>query len=223
MSPAIASAEIAGEDLRLHAQRGLYWPRARLLAIADLHLGKGDVFRRLGVAVPRGGTALDLQRIDLLLDAFAPTTLLVLGDLLHGPVHDAAHWIDEWRTWRERHATLAVHVVRGNHDRALSAPQLGLVDDGPRREQRPFLFVHDAPVQATSESHTIGGHAHPIVKLRERGFATRLPVFHLGVHATVLPAFTAFSGGSEVRTAAGDRLFACADDRIVELPARAFG
>ena len=46
-----------GERLQLHADRALYWPARGRLLIADLHLGKGDVFRRAGIAVPRGGTA----------------------------------------------------------------------------------------------------------------------------------------------------------------------
>ena len=53
---------LAGEPVVLHADRALYWPRGGSLLIADLHLGKGDAFRRAGVAVPSGGTRDDLAR-----------------------------------------------------------------------------------------------------------------------------------------------------------------
>jgi hypothetical protein len=43
--------------------RALYWPARRALLIADLHLGKADVFRRAGIALPSGGTGEDLQRL----------------------------------------------------------------------------------------------------------------------------------------------------------------
>lgn len=215
---AIVETTLAGEVVQLHAGRGLYWPRRRLLAIADLHLGKGDAFRRLGVALPRGGTALDLQRLDQLLTAFVPDTLLVLGDLLHGTIRDAAHWIDDWLSWRECHAALDVRVIRGNHDRALSATRLRIGDEGERCDLAPFAFVHVVRDRATGGWHEIGGHLHPLVTLRERGFSARLPVFWLRQQTSVLPAFTAFSGGSAVSAGAGERLYACAGDRLLAIP-----
>lgn len=213
-----AEVEVAGEVLLLHAGRGVYWPRQRLLAIADLHLGKGDTFRRHGVALPRGGTSNDLQRLERLLDQFQPATLRVLGDLLHGPVRASAHWIDQWLAWRTRHARLEVRVVRGNHDRALPAAQLRVHDEGGATPDPPFLFTHDALEAGDPTLHAIGGHLHPVIALRERGYSTRLPVFWLGARQLVLPAFTAFSGGSPVRAGGQERLFACADELLVELP-----
>ena len=46
----------AGESLVLLGERALYWPTRQALLIADLHLGKADVFRRAGIALPSGGT-----------------------------------------------------------------------------------------------------------------------------------------------------------------------
>ena len=54
---------IAGEPMRLLADRALYWPARNRLLLADLHLGKADIFRRFGIALPSGGTRLDLSRI----------------------------------------------------------------------------------------------------------------------------------------------------------------
>ena len=217
MSAPTVHTTLAGEDVVLHVERGLFWPRERLLAIADLHLGKGDAFRRSGVALPRGGTELDLQRLDVLIGAFSPATLLVLGDLVHGVVPKDAHWIAQWNAWRDRHADLDVRVVRGNHDRALPAQRLRVADDGACRIQPPFLFTHESERVATPSLHSVGGHVHPIVVLRELGFSARLPAFHLGTHRSVLPAFSTFTGGIEARAAAGERLFACGGDRILSL------
>lgn len=82
--------QLAGETMVLIGARALYWPARQALLIADLHLGKADVFRRAGIALPRGGTAEDLQRLQSLLDMHACRELWILGDILHGPVHRAA-------------------------------------------------------------------------------------------------------------------------------------
>ena len=46
----------------------------------------------------------------------------------------------------------------------------------------------------------------------------RLPCFWFGRSVGVLPAFGAFTGLMPVRAQAGDRLFAIADDRVMEVP-----
>ena len=87
--------EIAGETVRLLADRALYWPaRARLL-IADLHLGKGDTFRAAGIPIPSGGTAHDLTRLAALVELVHACELWILGDfpnlqsqLRHGGEHE---------------------------------------------------------------------------------------------------------------------------------------
>ena len=223
MSP--LRTELAGETVALYAARALHWPRAGLLAIADLHLGKGDAFRRAGVALPRGGTALDLARLDALLSATGARTLVVLGDLLHGAVRADAAWLCGWFDWRTRHAALEVRVVPGNHDRALRTIDLGVRVEGERCVMAPFAFVHDVepPAAGPDGLHALGGHLHPVARLEDAGLQARLPVFWLGRQASVLPAFTAFSGGLDVRTRPGDRLYACAGDRVVPLPAAAYG
>lgn len=217
-----ADVTLAGEKVQLHAGRGLHWPRQRLLAIADLHLGKGDAFRRGGLPLPSGGTAADLERLDRMLSDLQPTTLLVLGDLLHGAVHPDAAWLQAWRAWRRRHAALAIRVVRGNHDRAVDAARLGIEDVGESWQHGPFAFVHDVddPMAEPAGRHALGGHLHPVARLRDLGLSARLPAFWLGAQRSVLPAFTAFSGGVEVVPAPGDRLWLCAEGTLVALPPR---
>lgn len=87
---------LAGESVVLVGARALYWPARQALLIADLHLGKADVFRRAGIALPSGGTGEDLQRLQRLLDLHACRELWILGDILHGPAHRAA-----WQAHRQ--------------------------------------------------------------------------------------------------------------------------
>lgn len=216
--PGSLGITLAGELLVLLPERALWWPRQSLLAIADLHLGKGDHFRRAGIALPAGGTAHDLDRLDALLTQTRATRLLVLGDLLHAAVNDAP-WRDAWLQWRAARQALSVELVGGNHDRALTArpavaDALGIHMHGAALSFAPFLFVHDPAHGAEVEGYRLGGHLHPVVRLPG---VPRLPAFLFGESAGVLPAFTAFAGGWRVDRAPGTRLFACAPDVVVDL------
>ena len=216
--PGSLGITLAGESVVLLPERALWWPRMSLLAIADLHLGKGDHFRRAGIALPKGGTAHDLERLDALLTQTRATRLLVLGDLLHAAVNDA-HWRDAWMHWRDGRQALSVELVGGNHDRALTArpavaDALGIHLHGHALSFAPFLFVHDPAHGAEAAGYRLGGHLHPVVRLPG---VPRLPAFRFDESAGVLPAFTAFAGGWRVDRTPGTRLFACAPDVVVDV------
>ena len=184
---------LAGEPVTLLADRALYWPARRRLIIADLHLGKGAVMRRAGIAVPSGGTRSDLARLAALLDMTGAASLWILGDFLHGArstASDAA-----WQAFRQAHGQVAVGVVPGNHDRALDADAVGaqLIADGTL--EGPFEFRHAPEDAEGSSTHVLCGHLHPVLKLP--GLPAH-PLFWSGERRMVLPAFSAFTGGLRV-------------------------
>jgi hypothetical protein len=216
----LREVELAGERVLLHSEGALFWPREGVAAIADLHLGKSQAFRRAGLPLPRGGTSHDLARLDSLLRDLAPRTLLVLGDLLHGALERDTAWFARWHRWRDSHPALRVQTVLGNHDRAFDAEALRIESLGAEWSCPPFHFAHQPRVDA--DAHRIAGHLHPVVRLRDTGLDARLPVFWLGTANTVLPAFTRFAGGYEIEPQRGDRLFACGEDLIAPLPAAAY-
>jgi len=208
------------EQFALYGERALHWPAADALLVADLHLGKGEVFRRAGIGVPRGGTAADLARLSALLAATGARRLLVLGDLLHGALHESAGWRSDWRAFRERHAHVRVDVLAGNHDRALrdadaleNAGMLGvrLLQDGTI--ERGIALCHE-PIQAPAGAASLCGHLHPAQRIDGLG---RLPAFwrRAGQRQLVLPAFSAFTGRIAQRPEAGDALFACVGHRVL--------
>lgn len=204
--------DIAGEPMELLADRALYWPRKRRLLIADLHLGKGDTFRAAGIPVPTGGTTHDLRRIDALLHATGAQALWILGDFLHARRHAAVD--DAWRALRDAHGKVAFGVVPGNHDRALDAGIAGVDVIAEDSREPPFVFRHAPPGAAGSDGHVICGHVHPVLRLPGAG---RHPVFWLQTGMTVLPAFSAFSGGHAVRREPGTGLVACNGSILVQL------
>jgi len=183
---------LGGEPVQVLADRALFWPRRQRLLVADVHLGKGNIFRAAGIAVPSGGTGRDLARLDRLLRHTGAGELWILGDFLHGARHLDVE--QAWRTLLAAHPQVEVAVVAGNHDRALQAVALGVallpgdVVDGP------FRFRHH-PLDDHTEggAHVLCGHLHPVVRLP--GLPRQYPAFLLANGQVVLPAFSAFTGG----------------------------
>ena len=70
------TVDVAGERLVLLPQKAVYWPRERMLAIADIHFGKAAAFRSFGIPVPRGTTTENLDALDALIDATGAPVLI---------------------------------------------------------------------------------------------------------------------------------------------------
>ncbi len=201
---------LAGERLQLHARRALHWPAQRLLVIADLHLGKDDVFRDAGIALPAGHAHADLARLSELINLTCATRLRVLGDFIHG-TRGVPRWRDAWSDFRARHV-IRVELVLGNHDRGLDTEGLDVEVVGDDLVEGPFLFSHDH--HPGDAGLCISGHVHPVVRLPMLGKA--YPVFHLQRGGLVLPAFSAMSGGWKVPTS--DAWLACVERYAVASP-----
>ena len=205
---------LAGEPMRLFADRALYWPARRRLLVADVHLGKDDAFRAAGIALPTGGTRHDLDRLSALIERSGAASLWVLGDLLHGPRVDT-RWREELARFRDRHANMPMLLVEGNHDRAAVRAGLDIehrhdtVDDGP------FSFAHAPrpPAPEAGAPFVVCGHAHPVVNVP--GFRGRFPAFAVVERQLVLPAFSLFTGGWLVRQA--QARFACMGPQLLEM------
>jgi DNA ligase-associated metallophosphoesterase len=210
---------LAGEPMRLCADRALYWPARRRLLVADVHLGKDDAFRAAGIALPAGGSRHDLERLSALIERHGASSLWVLGDLLHGRlVH--TRWREDWARFRARHAGLEIELIEGNHDRAAARAGLdigrrtGPVDDGP------FRFDH-APLKRAGLGTRFGicGHVHPVVHVP--GFRGRFPAFAVVDRQLVLPAFSVFTGGWPVARA--QARYACMGPQLLAMGPRGAG
>ncbi|MGJ4803216.1 ligase-associated DNA damage response endonuclease PdeM [Luteimonas sp. SDU82] len=203
--------EIAGEPVRLFADRALFWPARRRLLVADLHLGKGDTFRAAGIAVPTGGTAHDLGRLAALLARSGARSLWILGDFLHARRNAAVD--AAWLAFREAHREVAFAVIPGNHDRALDAPAAGVERLPEGLVDGPFELRHAPPARYPSQ-HVLCGHVHPVLRLPGVG---RHPLFWLRPQMTVLPAFSAFTGGHPVPRADSGGSVLCDGEQVVQL------
>lgn len=215
--------EIAGEPLHLRPDGAVWLPGHDALLVADLHLGKAQTFRRLGVPVPSGTTERTLARLTDALQATGARRLLVLGDFLHARQGLSPALHAALARWREQHAALAVTVVRGNHDRHAGDPpaSLGIEGSDEPLTLGPWALCHHP--QAVAGRQALAGHWHPGVVLRgPGGDRLRRPCFWFGradgEPVGVLPAFGAFTGMAPVRRQPGDRVFLLADGEVCPLP-----
>jgi DNA ligase-associated metallophosphoesterase len=211
--------ECAGEAVLLHPDRALVWSAARTAFIADLHLGKAEIFRRSGIPIPEGDTLVDLRRLDALIDAHALERIVVLGDFLHAASSERAGHADAFTAWRRARGSLDFVVIAGNHDRRSAGRELADSVTWHSKEWHIGPFVCRHHPGGAEHGYVLAGHIHPVRYLygsyRER---TRVPVCWVRRDYAVLPSFGSFTGGGEIEPSSDDRLYAFAANRVWALP-----
>ena len=215
----VCKVQWAGVELHLLPERAIWWPQTRTLFMADLHIGKAATYRALGQPVPGGTTQENLERLSALIVTHAPQQLIFLGDFLHAAAARTASVMAALDHWRERHAAVAMTLVRGNHDSRAGDPPASLrikVVDEPYL-QGPFALCHHPQLHATH--FVLAGHVHPVCRLSGRGRdSLRMPCFVAEAGQAVLPAFGEFTGGWMVGEEVGRRLYPVGGNMVWCLP-----
>jgi DNA ligase-associated metallophosphoesterase len=218
---AIATLQIAGQDLLLLPEKAALLPATSTLLIADAHIGKATSFRQLGVPVPSGTTAATLAALDALVERHAVRRVVFLGDFLHSARAHAASTMNEVAAWRERRASLELVLVRGNHDDHAGDPPAALrieALDEPLMHGE-IALCHEP--QALHGAFVLAGHLHPCIGLGGQAHDWhRLPCFWFTAQFGVLPAFGAFTGMHTIRPSHGERVFAAVPERVFEVRLR---
>ena len=206
--------ELLGQHLQLRPDRSLFWADARALIVADTHFGKADTFRAFGVPVP-GGADEPLARLAAALDDTGAERLVILGDFWHARAGRTGKLTDQLERWKAERSSLAVEMIRGNHD-AAGPPPAGWGDWHAELHDPPFVFAHfpdPSPVE-----YTLAGHLHPGVLLFGAGKQRlKLPAFRFADRVGVLPAFGHFTGLAADVPRPDERVFAVAEDRVIEV------
>lgn len=210
--------DVAGESLRLHPEKAVFWPRESTLFIADIHFGKVAAFRRAGLPLPPGSTSAALDRLDRVMTDTGAKRIVFLGDFLHSRDARAAQTFARFAHWRSQHTKIDITLVRGNHDAKAGDPpiawRMDCIDEGA--VVGPFCLAHHPEPDA--RGYVLAGHIHPAIRLQGRANdALRLPCFWFGQAVAVLPAFGEFTGTYTVKPRAGDRVYVAADGRVVEV------
>jgi len=220
---------VVGATVELLPHRVAFWREASTLLVADLHLGKADALRAGGVplseAVLLGVLDKDLGRLRSAIEAAGARRVLILGDLLHATMGVTPQVVTRFAEWREvvgrACGDVEFEIVPGNHDRALGkvVDAWGLRVLSERHEEGPFAFVHAPPGSGELRKlkYTWCGHTHPAVWVGPRSSGMKLACFQIGERVGVLPAFSLFTAGGVVARTNSQRVFAIAEDSVVEV------
>lgn len=212
--------EWAGETLHLMPEKAIWWEREKTVLIADPHFGKASAFRFAGIPVPETTHDDDLEKLSAILDKTAATRLVILGDFFHARTGWTAPIFDTLVQWRERHLSVEMILVEGNHDR-----HSGRFDSRLRiecvhgsKKIGPFHCVHE-PIEIP-ECFVLAGHVHPSFYLKDRaGSGLDQPCFYFGQRLAILPAFGSFTGTHCVKAGKGDRIFAVGPEAVIDVSA----
>lgn len=220
MTPATTSAmkiELAGQALGLRSDRAVWWPARRTAFVADVHLGKDQVFRRSGVPIPADVLDAELAALAALLADTGAERLIVLGDWVHAAPADDDAWPHAVAAWRQAHAALDLVLVAGNHDRGLQSWlhrwRMTRWSDG--EELDGLALMHE--VSLDDPPAGLSGHVHPVVRLGSRGDRVRLSAFARRNDHLILPAFGRFTGGGDGLERSGWSFYGIAGERVVDL------
>jgi putative SbcD/Mre11-related phosphoesterase len=208
----------------LDARRALWLPKARLLAVADLHIGYAWAHRHAGQMMPITARDTTPERLRVLVDDYEPERLVLLGDIVHRavpvePVKGALLAVLNCLPQE-----LTVTAIAGNHDRDLEHLLSGDTRFVPVKHlaANGCLFVHgdadsaavaETEIKTTKANHgwVVMGHEHPSVTLGD-GVATweKYPCFLVCDGLLVLPAFSQWAAGNS-RDDYMSPLLGCAD------------
>jgi hypothetical protein len=202
---------VMGVMIEALAEAALWWADERLLIVADLHLEKGSSFARRGQLLPPYDTRETLARLSRLIERFAPTTVVALGDSFHdadGPArmapgdHDVLDRMQAGRTWI---------WIAGNHDP--TPPEALAGDHADELAIGRLVFRHE-PANETVAGE-IAGHLHPAARVWASGRSVRRRCFVGDGERLIVPAFGAYAGGFNILDEAFAGLFARAPTAFV--------
>lgn len=195
---------LAGVELTALASGALWWPEARLLAVADLHLEKGASFAARGAMLPPYDTQDTLQRLGAEIERWKPAHVVALGDSFHdkGAVDRAcATTID---LLSAAVASVGDWIwISGNHDPSPEGPWGGQVAES--LAVGPLLFHHQA--EADAPIGEVSGHFHPKTRINLGPRSISGGCFLFDGAKLILPAFGAYAGGLDIRDPAITSLF----------------
>lgn len=206
--------------LQLLPQRAVYIEALRILLVADVHLGKSETFQHYGIPVPSLVNQTTLDRLQSLCCHYQPDKLWILGDLFHSHHGLIDSVIETWLRFLE-HTQVPVQLILGNHDRHLQdrLSSLSVQCFFEVVETQGLILSHEPCALTDQHKLNLCGHIHPCIRLAGGGDRLRLPCFFWEPQPgrLTLPAFGEFTGGYEIRLAAGAIAYSIAEDQVIPI------
>ncbi|MGB0370834.1 MAG: ligase-associated DNA damage response endonuclease PdeM [Opitutales bacterium] len=208
---------LAGEALKLLPSKALFWPKEKILFVADLHLGKSASQRHKNFFLPEGSDQDDLESLNRLIQDLGPEHLIILGDLFHDKFSLSDELVIAFHQWRER-IDHEMTLVLGNHDRKAE----GSIFDLPLNVKTqsyplgPFWLSHEPENQ--TDKFNLCGHLHPGIRLKDNaGCAHAFKAFWHRKEQLVLPAYGSTTSLGKMPAEEEDLFYVCSDRDIVKM------
>jgi DNA ligase-associated metallophosphoesterase len=206
------SLTIQEDEFIFDCRRAIYWPDRKILLATDLHWGKTAYMQQHGIAISDKVFAADLERLSHALQDYDVQTLIVLGDLIHHEQALSKSVID--RVARFRHANpCELLLIKGNHDRNTKFPDSWGVVDENELVIGNYFFTHE--LNAKEKRFQFSGHIHPTMRFRSGHDQLRLPTFILSPKSCLLPAFSHFTGGQDMKLTKEQKAIALLEDGLM--------
>jgi DNA ligase-associated metallophosphoesterase len=162
--PAVPAIMLAGETMLPDPSGALYWPAARTVVVADLHLEKGTNYGPHGITLPPYDTAATLAALAVVLKRLRPERVICLGDSFHDGEADERIDPADRASLADLVASHRWFWVAGNHDPkppSLGGRVVGELSIGG------LVFRHEA--ERAAAGGEVSGHYHPKSGYRARG------------------------------------------------------
>jgi DNA ligase-associated metallophosphoesterase len=198
----------------LDARRAVWLEAERVLIVADLHLGYTWAHRSAGNLIPLSRQVDALDRLSSLVEGYSPARTVLLGDIVHDAVDVEPLTAELIRLRDDLGTRTELVLVAGNHDRRLqrlldakriNLPLVRELQIGPHRlVHGDGVELRQAKAEMTTANSRGGfvfcGHEHPAITLSDRVASyAKCPCFVEGEGLLMLPAFSEWAGGSNMR------------------------
>lgn len=189
----------------LDARRAVWFEAEQALAVADLHLGYAWAQRSRGAMLPLTAQDDTIARLADLVRDYGARELFVLGDVVQKavpiePVREPLRAL-----CGEIGSSVKLRLLGGNHDRGLarllSECEASVEVEGAAELGPHWLLHGDAAlaVEPAEGGRIFIGHEHPAIRVGDGVASVKCPCFLAGPRVVVLPAFSAWAAGSNVR------------------------
>jgi DNA ligase-associated metallophosphoesterase len=208
---------IRDTSFMLLSERAVFWIDERVLFCSDLHWGRESFLQTKGFAVPEVSFEKESKLLVELSRGMEAKELWILGDFIHHPQGVTEEIRSGLRAWTNE-LKLPVTLIPGNHDRGISSwiRDSGIDVAGEALVRKDFEFRHEG--EGAPGHYVWNGHLHPAVRIPQLLGHKKLPCFWIRRDVGYLPAFSRLAGGAEIEPhRAGDRVFAVANDEVIDL------
>ncbi len=187
----------------------LFLKPSKTLILADLHIGYEECLHSQGILIPQFQFQDTVKRLEKILKAARPETIIINGDLKHefGKISET-----EWRHTLQILDILALHtkkilLVRGNHDTILEPiAEKRKVEVTDHVKIDDIYITHGDLIPKNNDYKNcktiIIGHEHPAVTLkedlREEKFKCFLRGSYKNKHLIVQPSFNLVTEGTDI-------------------------